>query len=206
MAPEDEAVSSTGCAVAVAEAVGDGEALLLPLRLGEAVKGETLPLAVAVVDSVADGVAEASAVMLADSDTLGNTLGVAVSNADAVVEPVIDGETVTTAVALADGVMLGDTLGVAVAAADSVVDAVADGVGELVCDGGAQERRTMLPAPPEGSGPLLPLCATGAPAPASAALPSQAKPASELLMKLDPPPPPLPPMGLPVAVSRKVLT
>ena len=93
MAPEDEAVSSTGCAVAVAEAVGDGEALLLPLRLGETVKGETLPLAVAVVDSVADGVAEASAVTLADGDTLGNTLGVAVSDADG--EPVLLGGGVT---------------------------------------------------------------------------------------------------------------
>ena len=64
--------------------------------------------------------------------------------------------------------------------------------GELVCDGGAQERRMMLPAPPEGSRARLPFCATAAPAPASDALPSHAKPAIEVLRKLEPPPPPLP--------------
>jgi hypothetical protein len=101
--------------------VGDGEALLLPLRLGETVKGETLPLAVAVVDSVADGVAEASAVTLADGvtdtsavtladgDTLGNALGV--------VDPVADG------VSLVDGELL------APYETEGVIDSAGEGEG-----------------------------------------------------------------------------
>ena len=93
-------------------------------------EADTLGVAIVALDDV-DGVAVATAVAVLDRVTLGDTLGVAVRDADTDGEAApardddTDGVAVATAVTVLDRVTLGDTLGEAVRDAVCVGDAAA---------------------------------------------------------------------------------